>query len=278
MEWVKLAAVPAYYIDGSILRAGEPAEVLFCRGLAHCGNVESGGLIDKTVVPMLVSNRSASRADALVREGLWIDEGTHYRVRSWDKWQDAHDVAAEKRAKDRERKRKSRRNLGESADVSDGRHADTSQRQSRDSHGDKRDGHTVEGEGEGEGDPVTTSLVAADAAVTPRSTRGTRVPDVFPPDEATATRLADWARERTPAVQLKQETETWQDWHRAKGDTAKDWAASWRTWMRRAQKDAEKTGPVGIVRYRGNARVAEGDAILAEAFARGTQQHPELGA
>ncbi len=80
MEWVKLAAVPAYYIDGAVLRAGEAAEVLFCRSLAHCGGVESAGRIDKTVLPMLVVGRVQARADALVREGLWLDEGTHYRV------------------------------------------------------------------------------------------------------------------------------------------------------------------------------------------------------
>lgn len=116
MEWVKLVATPAYYHDGSLLRAGEAAEVLFCRALAHCGNVESGGLVDKSVVPLLAP-RSGARAKALVREGLWIDEGTHYRIRSWDKWQDEHDAAAERRRKDRDRKRDARRTVrGQSAD------------------------------------------------------------------------------------------------------------------------------------------------------------------
>ncbi len=120
------------------------------------------------------------------------------------------------------------------------------------------------------------------AAPPPKTPRRTRIPDVFPPDEATAARLKEWARGRAPAVDLGPETENWQDWHRAKGDTAKDWPASWRTWMVRAQKDAEKRGPVGVVRpFRGNARVDAGDAILAEAYARAEQQQrqqPELGA
>lgn len=108
MEWVKLVAVPAFYMDPALLRAGEAAEVLFCRALAHCGAVESAGVVDKTVLPMLVTARAQQRADALVREGLWLDEGQHYRIRSWDKWQDQHDLAAEKRAAARERKRRER--------------------------------------------------------------------------------------------------------------------------------------------------------------------------
>jgi hypothetical protein len=82
--------------------------VLFCRGLAYCGGVESGGVIDKTVLPMIVPTKAQQRADALVREGLWLDEGTHYRIRSWDKWQDEHDAAAEKRRRDRDRMRRVR--------------------------------------------------------------------------------------------------------------------------------------------------------------------------
>lgn len=228
MEWVKLLAVPAYYIDGALLRAGEAAEVLFCRSLAYCGGVESGGVIDKTVLPMIVPTKTQARADALVREGLWLDEGTHYRVRSWGKWQDEHDIAAEKRRKDRERQREHRR---KSRDC----HADAS----RDSHSDKGDRHDVDVEGDVEGDvePSPTEKVPPRAA-----SRATRIPDVFPTDDEHREALRLWAEENTPAVQLRPETENWQDYHRAKGDTAKDWTASWRTWMRRAQKDTERPG------------------------------------
>lgn len=232
MEWVKLVAIPAYYIDGALLRAGEAAEVLFCRALAYCGGVESAGVIDKTVLPMIVPTRTQQRADALVREGLWVDEGAQYRIRTWDKWQDEHDVAAEKRRKDRERQREHRRKArqGEPRDS----HTDPS----RDSHSDKRDCHDVDVEVdvEREGEPPATQEVAAS-----RPKRATRVPETFPPDAEAATRLKEWAADTCPLVELKSETENWQDWHRAKGDTAKDWIASWRTWMRRAQKDAEQS-------------------------------------
>jgi hypothetical protein len=126
MEWVKLIATPAYFHDGALLRAGEAAEVLFCRALAHSGFTESKGRIDKTVLPLLVPSRAQARAEALVREGLWLDEGTHYLIRSWDKWQDEHDAAAVRKAQDRERKRRKRaEDRGRaSGDMSAGQSAD----------------------------------------------------------------------------------------------------------------------------------------------------------
>lgn len=227
MEWVKLLAVPAYYVDGALLRAGEAAEVLFCRGLAYCGGVETGGRIDKAVLPMIVPARGQQRADALVREGLWLDQGDHYLVRSWDKWQDEHDIAAEKRRKDRERQRDHRR-----------KSRDVSRDMSRDSHSPNRDGHDVDVEGdvEREEEQPATQVVAAGK----QPNRATRVPESWPPDPQTADVLRAWAQEHVPAVSIRSETDNWMDWHRAKGDTARDWVASWRTWMRRAQKDAEK--------------------------------------
>jgi hypothetical protein len=259
MEWVKLLAVPSYYIDGALLRAGEAAEVLFCRGLAYCGSVESGGIIDKTVLPMIIPSKPQPRADALVREGLWLDEGAHYRVRSWDKWQDEHDAAAERRRKDRERKRGKRRGL--SADVprtESGRSAESPQLD-------------VEGERDVETQPPTEVGAVADK---PR--RATRVPDVFPFDDEHAQALWSWALEHAPAIAIRSETENWQDYHRAKGDTARDWTASWRTWMRRAQKDTERRpAPAAVRPSTTDQRVAQGLALVEHFRDR---QSKEIGA
>ncbi len=108
MEWVKLYGRPAYYHDGGLLRAGEAAEVLFCRALAHCAAQESRGVIDKAVLPMLVTTRAQQRADALVREGLWVEESDRYLVRNWHKYQEEHDAAVDRKVRDRERKRAAR--------------------------------------------------------------------------------------------------------------------------------------------------------------------------
>lgn len=69
------------------------------------------------------------------------------------------------------------------------------------------------------------------------SSLGTRIPDDF---AATADMIA-WAREHTPLVGAK-ETEAFVDYWRARpgvGGRKLDWIATWRTWMRRAQADAE---------------------------------------
>lgn len=263
VEWVKLYAVPAYYHDPALLRAGEAAEVLFCRALAHCGQVESGGRVDKTVLPLLVP-KAQPRADALVREGLWLDEGTHYRVRSWERLQDEHDAAAERKKRDRERKRQARaaaQSGDRPADASTGQSADSP----RTSPGRGAESPPLEGEGEGdrEGQPPT-----AVAAAGKPPTRATRIPEVFPFDDEHAEHLWRWAQEHTPAVAIGPETENWRDWHLAKGDTAKDWTASWRTWMRRAQKDTERGGGRGPARVSTTDQRVQAGLSLVEKYQR----------
>lgn len=148
MEWVKLLATPPYYLDGALLRAGEAAEVLFLRALAYTGNGDTRGLVDKTVLPLICPNRPQPRADALVREGLWVDEGMSYRIRSWDRIQDAHDAAAEKQRKDRDRQREYRRRKA-AGDVAV---PVTSHVTSADAPRDVTPCHNVDREGDREGD------------------------------------------------------------------------------------------------------------------------------
>jgi hypothetical protein len=58
--------------------------------------------------------------------------------------------------------------------------------------------------------------------------RPTAAPDTFEVTDE----LQRWAREKNIRVDLAEETQQWLDHHRSKGTTAKDWTASWRTWMR----------------------------------------------
>lgn len=65
--------------------------------------------------------------------------------------------------------------------------------------------------------------------------RGTRIPADFQPD---ATMVA-WARENTPNVDGRYETEKFIDYWTAKtgaGATKLDWRSTWRNWMRQAQE------------------------------------------
>jgi hypothetical protein len=64
------------------------------------------------------------------------------------------------------------------------------------------------------------------------------------PDDFQVTELmAAWARKECPGIDIKAETEKFKDWHRAKGSLFKDWAAAWRTWMRRTTPATVGTAP-----------------------------------
>ncbi len=117
MDWCRLTT--NYYLDGAVLRAGEAAEVLFLRCIAYSGAQETRGLVPKHVLPMLAPGKTQARLNALLREGLLVDEGAHVRLRSWDRHQERLNVEAERRRKDRERKADERRRVrAESTDTS----------------------------------------------------------------------------------------------------------------------------------------------------------------
>ena len=70
-----------------------------------------------------------------------------------------------------------------------------------------------------------------------RSSRGTRLPDGWQPDQA----LADWTRANAPAAANAAEVDRFRDyWQSLSGQRAvrADWAATWRNWARRCQEQA----------------------------------------
>lgn len=96
----------------------------------------------------------------------------------------------------------------------------------------------------------------ARAATTPAD-RGTRIPDDF----AATPEMVKWARENTPHVNGRRETEAFIDYWRGKAGreaTKVDWVATWRNWMRRAEKDDSRRPP-----RNGNARPTSDDRIAA---------------
>ncbi len=96
--------------------------------------------------------------------------------------------------------------------------------------------------GTGEQGNRGTGEQGEEARETARSTaRATRIPDDF----AVTDDMITWARENTPLVG-RPETDKFVDYWRAKSGkdaTKRDWIATWRNWMRRAQDDAERRGP-----------------------------------
>lgn len=71
--------------------------------------------------------------------------------------------------------------------------------------------------------------------------RGTRIPADFGVNDL----MRQWAKTSAPAIDLEDETETFKDYWAARpgaGGVKLDWVATWRTWMRRAQKWAVERG------------------------------------
>ena len=74
--------------DPAIMRAGPMAELLFRRANEHAKRAARDGVIYKVELPLVAHGmtRSERLADALVANNLWIDEGEHWAIRSFLKW------------------------------------------------------------------------------------------------------------------------------------------------------------------------------------------------
>ena len=92
------------------------------------------------------------------------------------------------------------------------------------------------------------------------SARATRIPNDFTvtPD------MVAWARQHTPLVG-QVETDKFIDYWQAKSGkdaTKRDWVATWRNWMRRAQDEAERRGAPRPTRATKDDRISALDAFL----------------
>lgn len=221
MDWCRLSA--GYYRDPAIAQAGEAAELLFVRALSYCAEQETGGIVPLAVLPVLTPTKPEQRAAALVKHRLWLREGDHFRVRSWERIQEALEAEAERRRKDRDRKAEKRRQEREAAAAKEsaerpqdvrGQSADAAQDTPR----------TVQAE-----NPRKEVEVEQPSVVGPRK-RATPAPDLFPITDD----MRAWAAREVPQVDIDRETRQFLDFHRAKGSTFKDWTAGWRTWMRKS--------------------------------------------
>jgi hypothetical protein len=224
MDWCRLSA--NYYRDPAVVRAGELAEVLFLRMLAYCAENETRGRVPKAALPLLTPTKTKPRTAALMKEGLLLDHGDELLVRSWERIQEAHDSEAERRRKDRERKAAARLAAkqadddttvgGMSADIPPDEPQNVQAKSAR-----------IEVEVEEE--QKTSSSGTRKRATPP--------PETFP----ITAEMAEWGREHCPSVaDPVAETQQFLDYHRGKGSSQKDWLATWRTWMRNAEKYAAR--------------------------------------
>jgi Helix-turn-helix domain len=86
----------------------------------------------------------------------------------------------------------------------------------------------------------TPTLFAADEAK-PARKRQRATGERIPPDFAVDADMRKWAAEKIPGFSIDTETENFIDYWKGRADSGAlkaDWVATWRTWMRRAAKDA----------------------------------------
>ena len=273
------ALAAAYYDDPAIIAVGPDAELWYVRALAWCAaHPETDG-----VIPLEVAVNRLGIPDAMSRvtecdsHGLVTKSHAAVSVTNWLKWNapyrdtqaknDAKRAAARAR-KARERARKSEqpaqgnvtRDMGR--DMGRDNPRDTRDKEKREKR--KETINTsllVSPHAEGVTETVAeTQTVAADAAPATasatsveakkpspraRSSRGTRLPDGWQPDQA----LADWTRANAPAAANAAELDRFRDyWQSLSGQRAvrANWAATWRNWARRCQEQHTQPsrGPV----------------------------------
>lgn len=263
------ALAAAYYDDPAIIAVGADAELWYVRALAWCAaHPETDG-----VIPLEVAVNRLGIPDAMSRvitcdsHGLVAKNDDSVSVTSWvkwnDSWRDIQDRTESKRAfararKARERARKSEQSKPDNVTRDIGR--DIGRDITRDTRnkekGERRKENIntsllvsphAEGITETAAELVTVAADAAPATASAtsveakkpspraRSSRGTRLPDGWQPDQA----LADWTRANAPAAANATEVERFRDyWQSLSGQRGirADWAATWRNWARRCQE------------------------------------------
>lgn len=107
-DFVKLSF--RYRADFAAAGASIHAELLFIRSMAHCGLLNSHGLIARPDLPGLTERlpRPAAVVDELVTYGFWQSMPNGWRITNWDKWQAELEAVQAKRERDAERKRAER--------------------------------------------------------------------------------------------------------------------------------------------------------------------------
>ena len=234
------ALAAAYYDDPAIIAVGPDAELWYVRALAWCAaHPETDGVIPiEVAVNRLGIPDAMSRVTKCDSHGLVTKSHADVSVTNWLKWNAPYrDTQAKndaKRAAARARKARERARKSEQ-----GKPDDVTRDMGRDNPRDTRDKEKrekrketintsllVSPHAEGVTETVAeTQTVAADAAPATasatsveakkpspraRSSRGTRLPDGWQPDQA----LADWTRANAPAAANALEVDRFRDWAR----------------------------------------------------------------
>jgi len=261
MTWFKVDdALPAHHKVLSIPRGMR--RVAAAGAWVLCGAWSSANMKEGRV-PLAVIDELAIPARAvadLLAAGLWLPVEGGYQMHDYLDYNPSAEqvtrerqaaVERQRRARERSKGTPSRRDTAVTNGVT---HAPVTEQCHGVSHGPPVPARP---------DPSPKAAPTVLSAATPQAQKGTRIPDEWPPTPD----LLAWLAEHCPAVSANTETAQWLDYHRAKGDTAKDWTASWRTWMRNAQKFSQQRpgGQLSLATNRPSTtdqRVTQGLALV----------------
>lgn len=99
-----------YVTDEGIRRAGPAAELLYIRGLTYSKRTQSDGFLPDYDMPVISVGlpQVKESIEALVDRELWLATDGGWQIRSWRRWNEAHQDAADKRKRAADRQRRNR--------------------------------------------------------------------------------------------------------------------------------------------------------------------------
>lgn len=222
MPWVRVD--DGFTDHPKVMAAGPAASWLYVCGLTYSARLLTDGFIPASQVRKLADLENAGAlADTLVRVGLWQRCDGGFRIHDYHDYNPTAEKVKADRAAAAERMRKVR-----SGEV----HAN-SERTNGERSDELRDPHptpvvpTVNS-------PPDPPIVVEGADAPPKPKRPQQVPENWDPgadDRA-------WAeREGFSATEIERQLPMFRDHYRGQGKPMKDWAATWRNWMRRSRDD-----------------------------------------
>ena len=229
--YVKLDA--SYHDDQKILEAGEKAELLYVRGLCLAKRILSDGFVADVHLPLFGLTSAQGRARKLVEVGLWQrdDAARGYWITSWLKHNTSKDEVEAIREGGargnhvrwhvRERKPSSECPYC----IAEG----LAPRSPPDSPPDSPKG-IPEAEAEAEAEQPSSPDQTKPKGGSRK--RAHQLPDDWSPSDE----LLAEQRTKHPNVNLERELEKFRNHWRSKGETRKDWSATWRNWVIKAEE------------------------------------------
>lgn len=282
MTWFKVDDTFAFH--RKVVAAGLPALGLWVRAGAWCAQTLTDGVVPEHMVSAL-SDGQPELAQCLVRAGLWHPvKGGGFAFHQWAEYQPTRASVEHKRAvraaagriggtrsgqvraatASKNEARGSSKNEAARSTLSNPRPVGSGVVSSKGlgSVGGTDFKEDLKKDSKEDNNKTYVGKVVTSAAPEKKPRRSTTSPGTRLPDDFAVTpAMVDWARQRTPAVDGRTETENFIDFWQAKAgkDALKrDWTAAWRYWMRNAQTRTSN----GKTRYRGaDLNIAEFEAL-----------------